>query len=74
MEHQQASSVRTRARSVRHDINNDMRVPSVSRFPQVAYNMAAASCRLGDIPNTPDPKTNERLNEVKQLLYVTLEQ
>jgi len=65
--------VRTRARSVRHDINNDMRVPSVSRFPQVVYNMAAASCRLGDIPNTPDPKTNEKLREAQRFLDIALE-
>ena len=36
--------------------------------------MAAAACCLEDIFDTSDPKTNERLNEVKQLLYVTLEQ
>jgi hypothetical protein len=36
--------------------------------------MAAAGCRLEDISNTPDPKTNELLNEAKQLLHVALMQ
>jgi hypothetical protein len=36
--------------------------------------MAAAACRLEDISDTPDPKTNERLNEVKWILHVALEQ
>jgi hypothetical protein len=36
--------------------------------------MAAVACRLEDISNTLDPKTNEQLNEEKRLLHVTLEQ
>jgi hypothetical protein len=44
------------------------------RLPRVAYNMAAAACRLEDISDTPDPKTNERLHEAKQLLHIALEQ
>jgi hypothetical protein len=36
--------------------------------------MAAATCHLEDISNTSDPKTNERLNEAKRILHVTLEQ
>ena len=35
--------------------------------------MAATACRLEDISDTPDPKTNEQLNEAKRLLYVSLE-
>jgi hypothetical protein len=38
-----------------------------------AYNMAAAACRLEDISNTPDPKTNKRLHKMKRLLHVALE-
>jgi hypothetical protein len=37
-------------------------VPSTLRFPWAAYNMVAAACRLEDISNTPDPKTNEQLH------------
>jgi hypothetical protein len=48
--------------------------PSGLCFPGMAYNMAAAACRLEDISNTLDPKINERLNEAKQLLRVALEQ
>ena len=40
----------------------------------MAYNMASTASRLEDISDTPDPKTNERLNESKQLLRVTLKQ
>jgi hypothetical protein len=36
--------------------------------------MAVAACHLDDISDTPDPKTNKRLNEAKQLLHVALEQ
>jgi hypothetical protein len=36
--------------------------------------MAAAACRLKDISDTPDLKTNERLNEVKRILHLALEQ
>jgi hypothetical protein len=36
--------------------------------------MAAAACRLEDIFDAPDPKTNERLNETKRLLRIPLEQ
>jgi hypothetical protein len=36
--------------------------------------MAAATCCLEDIFNTPDAKTNEQLNEAKQLLRIALEQ
>jgi hypothetical protein len=36
--------------------------------------MAATSCRLEDIFDTPEPKTNERLNEAKRLLHVIVEQ
>ena len=32
------------------------------------------ACRLEDISDTPDLKTNERLHEAKRLLYVALEQ
>jgi hypothetical protein len=48
--------------------------PSGLCFPRVAYNMAAITCRLEDISDTSDLKTNERLNKVKRLLRVTLEQ
>ena len=34
-------------------------------FPRAAYNMVAAAYRLEDISDTPNPKTNEGLNEVK---------
>lgn len=47
--------------------------PSLLCFPRVAYNMAAAACRLEDISDTLDPRTNERLHEVKQLLCIALE-
>jgi hypothetical protein len=36
--------------------------------------MVATACRLEDISDTPDPKTNEWLNEAKRLLRVALEQ
>ena len=48
--------------------------PSSLFFPYVAYNMVAAACRLEDISNTLDIKTNERLNEAKRLFCVALEQ
>jgi hypothetical protein len=40
----------------------------------VAYNLAATACRLEDISNMPDLKTNGWQNKVKQLVRVTLEQ
>jgi hypothetical protein len=40
----------------------------------MAYNMVAAACCLEDIFDTLDPKTNERLNKVKRLICVALEQ
>ena len=51
-----------------------MGAPSGLCFPHAAYNMAAATCRVEDIFDTPDPKTNEWLNEAKRLLHVALEQ
>jgi hypothetical protein len=36
--------------------------------------MSAAACRLEDISDMMDTKTNERLNEVKRLLCVALKQ
>jgi hypothetical protein len=36
--------------------------------------MAATACRLEDIFDTSEPKTNEWLNEAKRLLRVTVEQ
>jgi hypothetical protein len=48
--------------------------PSSLCFPRTTYNMAAAACHLEDISDTPDLKTNERLNKAKQLLRVALEQ
>jgi hypothetical protein len=36
--------------------------------------MAATICRLEDISDMPDPKTNERLHEAKRLLHVALKQ
>jgi hypothetical protein len=52
-------------------------------FPCATYNMAATTYYmddmvatayyLDDISDTPDPKTNERLKEVKWLLCVALE-
>jgi hypothetical protein len=41
-------------------------------IPHVAYNMAVVACRLEDIFDTSDPKTNERLHEARRLLRVTL--
>jgi hypothetical protein len=49
-------------------------VPSGLCFPHAVYNMVATACRLEDISDTPDPKTNEWLNEAKRLLRVALEQ
>ena len=59
-----------------HGNDDDARTgaPSDVCFPHAAYNMAATACHLEDISDTPDPKTNERLNEVKRLLRVALEQ
>ena len=56
--------------------NDDAHIgaPSGIYFPHTAYNMATAAYRLEDISNTLDPKTNERLNEAKWLLRVTLEE
>jgi hypothetical protein len=36
--------------------------------------MVVAACRLEDISNTPDLKTNERLHEARRLLRVALDQ
>jgi hypothetical protein len=36
--------------------------------------MAVVACHLEDIFDTPDSKTNERLNEAKWLLHVALKQ
>jgi hypothetical protein len=36
--------------------------------------MAATACRLEYIFDTPDPKTNEWLNDAKRLLHIALEQ
>jgi len=51
-----------------------MRAPSGLYFPRAAYNMADTTCRLEDIFDTSDPKTNERLNRAKRLLRIALEQ
>ena len=50
-----------------------MGAPSGLCFPRAAYNMAVVAYRLEDISNMPDPKTKERLNEVKWVLHVALE-
>jgi hypothetical protein len=47
--------------------------PSTLRFPREAYNMAAATYRLEDISDTPDPKTNKWLHEARWLFHVALE-
>jgi hypothetical protein len=47
------------------DDNTCTGAPSGLCFPHAAYNMAATTCHLEDISNTPDPKTNERLDEAK---------
>jgi hypothetical protein len=47
--------------------------PSSLYFPRTVYNMAAVACHLEDISDTSDSKTNEQLNQAKQLLRVTLE-
>jgi hypothetical protein len=56
--------------------DNDARTgaPRTLHFPRAAYNMAATICRLEDISDMPDPKTNERLHEAKRLLHVALKQ
>jgi hypothetical protein len=54
--------------------DDHMGAPSGLFFPRAAYNMAATACCLKDISDTPDPKTNERLNKAKRLLRVALEQ
>jgi hypothetical protein len=36
--------------------------------------MVVAACRIEDISDTPNPKTNEWLNEAKRLLRVALKQ
>ena len=48
--------------------------PSELCFHRTVYNMVATAYRLEDISNTPDPKTNKQLNEVKRPLCVALEQ
>ena len=40
----------------------------------MVYNKAATTCRLEDIFDTPNLKTNKRLNKAKWLLHVTIEQ
>jgi hypothetical protein len=61
-----------------HPLGNDddtrAGAPSIICFPRAAYNMAAATCCLEDISDTPDMKTNERLNEVNRLLRIVLKQ
>ena len=59
-----------------HGNDDDARMgaPSGLCFPHATYNMAAAGCCLEDISDTPDPKTNKRLNEAKRLLRVALKQ
>jgi hypothetical protein len=56
--------------------NDDARMgaPSGLCFPHVTYNMAATAYHLEDISDMPDVRTNERSNEAKRLLRVTLEQ
>ena len=49
-----------------------MGAPNGLYFPHAMYNMAATRC-LKDISDTPHPKTNERLNEVRRLLRIALE-
>jgi hypothetical protein len=51
-----------------------MGAPSGLCFPHVTYNMAATAYHLEDISDMPDVRTNERSNEAKRLLRVTLEQ
>ena len=49
-------------------INDDdarTRAPNDLCFPRAVYNMAATAYRLEDISDTPNPKTNEGLNEAK---------
>lgn len=48
--------------------------PDMLCFPQAAYNMAATVCRLSDISDTPEPRTNEKLLEARWVLHFTLEQ
>ena len=48
--------------------------PSGLCFPRVVYNMVATACRLEDISDTLDLKTNEWLNKAKQLFHGTLKQ
>jgi hypothetical protein len=52
-----------------HPLGDDddayMGAPSGLCFPRVVYNMAAAACRLEDISNTLDSRTNKRLNKAK---------
>ena len=59
-----------------HPLGDDahMGPPSGLYFARIMYNMAAAAYHLEDISDTPDPKTNEWLNEAKRLLHVALEQ
>ena len=51
-----------------------MGAPYTLHFPRAAYNMAGATCRLEDISDMPDLKTNELLHEARWLLCVALEQ
>ena len=52
------------------DNNTRTGAPSGLSFPYAPYNMVATTCCLEDIFDMPD----ERLNEAKRLLCVTLEQ
>jgi len=40
--------------------------------PRAANNMEVAACRLEDISDTPNRKTNKRLQEARWLLYIAL--
>lgn len=46
--------------------------PGMLHFTRVA-NMVAVACRLGDISDMLDLKTNEKPQEVRRLLHITLE-
>ena len=60
-----------------HPLDDDddacMRVPNGFCFPHMVYNMAVAPCRLEDISDMLDLKTNERLNEAKRLHHAAFE-
>ena len=51
-----------------------MGAPDGFCFPCASYIMAATACRLDDISDTPNPKTNEWLNEAKWLLRIAFMQ